>query len=112
MEGDPQRVGIVWIPRTGSLEQPVIEPAPLHEHFGETRTMRRHRLATETPLPWFGGWWLALGASPEAVVGWEPLGEACRIALASPQLVLKWRPDSTDVQEAVSLCSDSDGSAN
>ncbi|MEM7410406.1 MAG: alginate lyase family protein [Myxococcota bacterium] len=46
------------LPLDGDAE---VSPAPLHERFGETQSMRRHRLVSETQLPWAGGWWVGAG---------------------------------------------------
>jgi hypothetical protein len=85
--------------------------APLHERFGQTRPMRRHLHCVDADLPWAGGWWITGDAGATADVGLEFDGVRLRAQLPDLQLGLQWRPGSTDVQEAVSLCSASGGSA-
>jgi hypothetical protein len=84
-------------------------PAALHEHFGSSRPMIRHRVVSEAELPWIGGWWIAPAASGEAQLA--RAGDAVSVRLADPDLSLVWRPQSTDTHDAVSLCSASGGSA-
>jgi len=85
--------------------------ALLHERFGETRALRRHRQAADTQLPWIGGWWIARGAEPEHAAGLELDGDTVRARITQPRLTLTWRPQATDAQDAFLLCSASGGSA-
>jgi len=87
-----------------------VEPAPLHERFGETREMRRHALDVQTEIPWIGGWWIARSAPLEVEL--RLADDRVILRLANPEVGLIWRPHCTDVQEAFSLCSASGGSAN
>lgn len=103
-----ERTGIGIVAIDGDA---VAQDAPLHEHFGESRPMRQHRHEAVVELPWFGGWWIGPGAAV-AVPALERDGTACRVHVAHAQVGLKWRPDCTDGEEAVSLCSPSGGSAN
>jgi uncharacterized heparinase superfamily protein len=105
------QLAIVALP--GSAAGPAaVEAAPLHEHFGQSRPMRRHRLASSSALPWIGGWWITRGAAPDAAPALALDGDALRVQLASPRVGLEWHPLCTDGEEAVFLCSPSDGSAN
>jgi hypothetical protein len=88
-----------------------IGDALLHERFGETRAMRRHRQAADAQLPWLSGWWIARGALPSHVARLELDAGAVRVRLAQLRLALTWRPQATDAQEAFFLCSVSGGSA-
>jgi hypothetical protein len=99
--------GLGFVAIGGDAE--VIE-APLHERFGETRPMRRHRLRLGAHLPWAGGWWIAPDAAA-AAPRVRRSGAEIRVRLANPEFALSWRPLSTDVPGAVSFCSASDGSA-
>ena len=86
-------------------------PAALHERFGVSRAMRRHRIVSEIALPWAGGWWLGPEADPSAVGELELAGDAVSLRLAGPRIALLWRPQATDPGEVFSLCSASGGSA-
>jgi uncharacterized heparinase superfamily protein len=106
-QSDDEDVEIVALGGTARTE-----PAPLHEHFGETRTMRRHVLATESDLPWIGGWWITPAASADSNAALHLDGDRIVARITSAQLGLSWKPHCTDVQETFSLCSASGGSAN
>ena len=99
-----------------------LEPieAPLHERFGETQPMRRHRLVADAKLPWLGGWWIGVSETPAQLEEWTHADGQVRLALARPQLVLSWTPGSADAANSVSFRSpldeasrpSSDGSAH
>jgi uncharacterized heparinase superfamily protein len=100
--------GVVILSLDGSRN---VEPAPLHERFGETRSMSRHSVSARQQLPWIGGWWIAPAARAEDVAAPTLDGERVSVRLAAPEVVLKWRPDCADGPEAVFLCSAPRGSA-
>lgn len=102
-----QNVRIVALGATASRED-----ASLHERFGETQPMWRHVQSAQAATSWIGGWWIDPGAQPEAIESLERHGDSLCLRLAHPELVLTWRPHSTDGQNVVSLCSASGGSAN
>jgi len=87
-----------------------LDEVPLHERFGESRPMRRHRAAGESSR-WLAGWWIAPEAQRERVEQLEISGNLVTLGLSEPQLRLSWRPHSTDPEQAVRLCSASGGSA-
>jgi uncharacterized heparinase superfamily protein len=105
---DAARAGIA-IAAIGGDDAP--GAALLHERFGETRAMPRHRQAADAQLPWLSGWWIAKGALASPVTGLELDAGAARVRLAQLRLALTWRPQATDAQDAFSLCSVSGGSA-
>jgi uncharacterized heparinase superfamily protein len=87
------------------------EPAPLHEHFGQTRGMQRLVVEQTDSLPWAGGWWIAAGAGETSAGTLSLDGALVRAQLVDPGLDLTWRPGCADAEEAVSLCSAPRGSA-
>ena len=98
------------IPLAGRAER---VDALLHERFGETRSMIRHRVVSDETLPWVGGWWIAPTARAGDVGGAALVGNApeIEVVLGPGQVRLRWRPRATDAEEAVVLCSASGQSA-
>lgn len=101
--------GMRFVPLAGQVTR---EPAPLHERFGETRPMRRHRVDVESELPWVGGWWIAPPSRAPVGAALAFHGDEVEVRLADPPFELSWRPHSTAAREAVSFGSDAGGRAN
>lgn len=72
------------------------ERAPLHEHFNATREMSQLVVATEAPLPWLGGFWLRIGATPEAQPSLALDGHVAKLRLAAGahSLAVDWNLDA------------------
>ncbi|MCX5739436.1 MAG: heparinase II/III family protein, partial [Proteobacteria bacterium] len=70
--------------------------APLHEHFNATREMSQLVVATEAPLPWLGGFWLRIGATPEAQPSLALDGRVAKLRLAAGTrwLAVDWNLDA------------------
>jgi hypothetical protein len=81
--------------------------APLHERFGETRSMRALTVELPTRLPWSGGWWIDFRAETAALAPELHTAEAV-LTLRPPTgdaPEVRWRPTARD-PEAVFALSD------
>jgi uncharacterized heparinase superfamily protein len=82
----------------------------LHEHFGETRSMRQQRVEADASLPWFGGWWIEVASEASAAEPrWLPAARGVRVELLGQ--ALEWQPGALP-ELRIALCSDERGSAN
>ena len=66
--------------------------APLHEHFNETREMRRLVVEADATLPWLGGFWLRFGAPSDARPSLARDGRIARLRLddGARSLAVDW----------------------
>ena len=71
--------------------------APLHEHFNETREMRRLVVEADATLPWLGGFWLRFGAASNAQPSLARDGRIARLQLddGARSLAVDWDLDAT-----------------
>ncbi len=73
--------------------------APLHEHFNAAREMTQLTVATEAPLPWLGGYWLRIGALPDAAPSLVLEGRVAKLRLAAGahSLAVDWNLEPTAI---------------
>ena len=78
--------------------------ATLHEHFGESRPMRRLSVSAEGPLPWCGGWWIERDPEPGGELP-VPRYREGRVSLVLPQPWgnLSWRPGESNPATALRI---------
>ena len=81
--------------------------APLHEHFNATREMPELVVATDATLPWLGGFWLRVGAAPEAEPSLALDGRVAKLRLdaGAHSLAVDWDLDASG-SDAVALRSE------
>jgi len=72
------------------------EPAPLHEHFGETRESTRLVFEAEVALPWAGGFALRFGGAPAPRAEFAFDGAIARLRDDDGSVAAAWRVHATD----------------
>jgi uncharacterized heparinase superfamily protein len=98
-DGDDRRMAIHALGETAREEE-----GALHEHFGESRLMRRLVVDVRRELPWCGGWWLAHDPDPRHPVPAPALREGrIEVALPAPLGILSWQPGARDSADALRI---------
>jgi uncharacterized heparinase superfamily protein len=87
----PESLRVDWLPRG---ESPQTSPAPLHEHFNETRQMTEIACEVEADLPWLGGYVLTFRRGVEA--RWDLAYGEGEVRARTEGIELCWRIGADD----------------